>query len=172
MMHASEQYAEQQHMLHENPAYGISGQKYATQIQRLCEQLGTRDVLDWGCGKATLQKNLPFPIQNYDPFVKEYSQPPKPADVVVVTDVMEHIEEDFVGDVLDEIAKLTKHVVFFQIATGPASKTLPDGRNAHITQHKGSWWMNVLLMCFEPISFQATDHGLFFIGSPLGGKTE
>jgi len=161
------EYAALQSAFHiSRPDYGVSGARYADQIRRLSDSLQTRSILDYGCGKCTLQKALPFPIQNYDPFIPEHAVRPKPADIVVCTDVMEHVEEDSVYFVLADIALLTKKAVFFQIATGPAKKVLPDGRNAHITQRSGNWWLHELLVVFEVKSFQLIDDGFIMIGSP------
>lgn len=158
----SDSYKALQEQFHlERPDYGISGYRYADKILQLSEHLNTRDILDYGAGKMTLAKSLPFPIQNYDPFIPEICGYPHPADIVVNTDCMEHVEEEFVRDVLIDIRNLTKKMVFFEIATRPAQKTLPDGRNAHITIHPASWWLERLISYFEPASFD--NFGGFFI---------
>lgn len=168
MNNFSPEYAALQKQFHvERPDYGVSGHRYADYVASLAKSLKTTDVLDYGCGKCTLAKALPFPIQNYDPFIPEHNRVPSPADLVVCTDVMEHIEEVFVNSVIREIADLAKQAVFFQIATGPASKTLPDGRNAHITQHPGSWWMQRLCSHFEPVCFEYGGPGFIFVGEKL-----
>lgn len=146
--------------------YGVSGHKYANAILSLARSMKTESVLDYGAGKQTLAKSLPFPITSYDPFIFELAHEPAPHDLVVCTDVMEHVEEDYVADVLDHINLLTDKVVFFQIATRPAQKTLPDGRNAHITIHPASWWMSELCHFFEPIQFDNQGGGFIFVGTP------
>lgn len=168
-MNASPEYAAMQRQFHINrPDYGVSGQRYADHILDLAQRMKTRSILDYGCGKATLQKSLPFPIQNYDPFVEEYSQRPQPADLVVCTDVMEHIEPEFVGFVLQDIRDLALQAVFFQIATRPASKVLPDGRNAHLIQEGGNWWLDRLLGHFTIRQFQDLGGGLIAICTTKG----
>lgn len=163
----SQDYKHQQELMHQQRQdYGISGHKYADQVLGLAKSLGTRDLLDYGCGKQTLAKSLPFPIQNYDPFIPECSTRPQPADLVVCTDVMEHVEEPYVDDVLADIRDHANKVVFFEIATRPAKKNLPDGRNAHITQHEAAWWMPQLCTYFQPVSFQRFDGFFLFIGEP------
>lgn len=162
-MYSPEYKVLQEQFHRECDAYGISGHKYADQIIGLSRNLQTRDILDYGCGKCTLQKSMPFPIQNYDPFIPEHSTHPIPADVVVCTDVMEHIEPDFVEAVLKDICALTKKAVFFQIATRPAVKILPDGRNAHLTQRSCNWWLDKLLPLFDIKAFQEMPGGLICI---------
>jgi hypothetical protein len=165
-MNATPEYAELQRQFHvARPDYGISGMRYADNVQQIAQRMRTRDILDYGCGKATLQKNIPFPIQNYDPFVPEFSARPQPADLVVCTDVMEHIEPQFVDSVLKDIQSLAKQAVFFQIATRPASKVLPDGRNAHLIQENGNWWLARILPLFDIRQFQDMGGGLIVVAT-------
>lgn len=149
------EYLAQQSKFHiDRPDYGVSGQKHIDPILSLAENLKTRSILDYGCGKATLQKGIPFPIQNYDPCMPEYNRRPTPADLVVCTDVLEHIEQECLADVLDDLQRLTKMLLFVNVATGPAKKILPDGRNAHLIQEDGNWWMSWFLARFDLHSFQ------------------
>lgn len=132
-----------------NQSYGMSGGKWANQIAELSIALDTRDVLDYGCGKSTLALNLPFQINQYDPAIAKYAKRPDPADIVVCTDVLEHIEPDCLDSVLDDLRRLMKKVGFFTVATRPARKTLGDGRNAHLIQENYRWWLPRLLDRFE-----------------------
>lgn len=154
------------------PDYGVSGMRYADNVLQMAQKMGTRDILDYGCGKATLQKSIPFPIQNYDPFIDEYSRRPNPADLVVCTDVLEHIELDCLKDVLEDIHALAKQAVFFQIATRAASKFLPDGRNAHLIQEQGNWWLGRLMYYFDIRQFQDLGGGVIVICTPTIAKEE
>lgn len=167
-MRYSDDYAKIQQQFHlDRPDYGVSGMKYSEHILGIASKLGTRDILDYGCGKATLQKSIPYPIQNYDPFIPEYSKRPVPADIVVCTDVMEHIELPYVNDVLEDIHSLMKQAVFFQIATRAASKFLPDGRNAHLIQENGNWWLARLIEHFDIRQFQDMTGGIIVVGTPI-----
>lgn len=167
----SPEYKALQESFHKScPDYGVSGVRYSEQVLRLSQQLDTRDILDYGCGKCTLSANLPFLITNYDPFIPAYADRPQPHDLVVCTDVMEHVEEEYILGVLSDISSLAKKAAFFQIATRPAKKTLPDGRNAHLVVQPSAWWLGQLNLYFEPVSFQAIPGGLFFLGYPLAQK--
>lgn len=142
--------AAQQQMHREMPHYGVSGQKYTAQVAELAEILGVSEILDYGAGKETLREGLPqYTVRGYDPALDWLSQPPDPAPIVVCTDVMEHIEEERVDTVLAHIADLAQQAAYFQIATVPASKTLPDGRNAHICLQDAQWWLNRLWQYFD-----------------------
>lgn len=141
----SDEYKKLNEELHaRNPTYGRSGSKNVSAVLELSLKHTTKDVLDYGCGKSTLNENLPFQIQQYDPAIEKYATLPLPADIVVCTDVMEHIEPDCLDGVLEHIKSLTKKCVFFIISTAPAKKTLADGRNAHICLHDITWWEDKL----------------------------
>jgi len=138
----SEQYRQQNKQLHEiRPDYGVGGHKHAKEIKELALAMGTKDILDYGCGKRTLEDALGFEIKNYDPAFEELSLPAEPADLVVCTDVLEHIEPECLEDVLDDLRRVTKKAAFLTIATRPAVKNLPDGRNAHLIQQDLKWWL-------------------------------
>ena len=149
-MNYTSTYKQLQEQLHAtNPSYGTSGSKYTDYVLQLSKSLKTRDILDYGCGKSTLQKSLPFPIQEYDPFISEFSFPPQPATLVVCTDVLEHIEPECLTSVLADIASLTLQMAFVQIATRPAQKVLADGRNAHLIQQSMQNWIPLLMNHFD-----------------------
>ncbi len=140
--------------------YGISGHKYAELIQTVMETLGVEEVLDYGAGKETLREALPqYAVHGYDPAIAELSARPEPHDVVACTDVMEHIEPALTENVLDDIASLTRKVVFFQIACRPASKELPDGRNAHINLRPPWEWVKMLAARWRIDNFQNFNDG-------------
>lgn len=146
----SKHYLEQNKILHQyNPNYGISGSRYKDHVLSLSQRYDSTDILDYGCGKGTLSKSLPFPINEYDPAIEGKDSAPKPADIVVCTDVLEHIEPDYLDNVLNDIVRCTRKVAYLVIATGPASKNLPDGRNTHLIQQKKPWWWKKLDPLFE-----------------------
>ena len=140
--------------------YGISGHKYAELIQAVMETLGVEEMLDYGAGKETLREALPqYAVHGYDPAIKQLSERPEPHDVVACTDVMEHIEPALTENVLDDIRDLTRKVVFFQIACRPASKELPDGRNAHINLRSPWEWVKLLAERWQIDNFQNFNNG-------------
>src|SRR6187402_3606554 len=129
----SEDYRRLNQQLHADRAdYGASGQKWANTVRELAKSLPATTILDYGAGKRTLERALGFGISNYDPAVAEISAPPEPADLVVCTDVLEHIEPERIDALLDDLRRLTIRAVFLSVATRPAKKTLADGRNAHL----------------------------------------
>lgn len=136
------EYAEQNRILHEtNATYGISVIKHKDTILKLYENIKATSLLDYGCGKGMLAKNLPFPIWEYDPAIKGKNNAPRPADLVVCIDVLEHVEPDLLDSVLKDIARCMIKIGYFIINTQASTKTLSDGRNAHLIQKDSNWWV-------------------------------
>lgn len=140
----SASYKELNKRLHSKGNYGFSGHKYAPLVANIARQLETRDILDYGCGARTLEHALGYPIRNYDPCIEGLDTPPEPADIVVCSDVLEHIEPDCLDDVLDDLKRVTRKLGVLVIATRPAIKFLEDGRNAHLIQEGIGWWLEKL----------------------------
>lgn len=159
----SESYRAQNAKLHENPAYGVSGAKHFSVVEQLAAVLATRDILDYGCGKRTLQTALGFQIHNYDPCIPGFDNDPAPADLVVCSDVLEHIEPEYLDNVLDDLQRVTKRAVFLVIANRPAKKVLPDGRNAHLIQESGAWWIPKIMARFRIKNFSDQGGEMYFI---------
>ncbi len=167
----SEGYRLLQQELHQNPNYGVASIGYAPFVKQTLELCGARSLSDYGAGKQNLWKALTrlgvkgveyFP---YDPAFPEYG-PPKPADLVCCIDVLEHIEPAFLESVLLDLSRITKQFGFLSIATVPAGKTLPDGRNAHLIQEPSSWWLPKLCRYFEIAQLGRHPQGFWVIVEP------
>lgn len=129
--------------------WGTSGRRYAEEVVEFYKRLEGTTTLDYGSGQETLRKTLaaltpPIRVSCYDPGIKGREGMPKPADLVVCTDVFEHVEPDKIDNVIDHVYTLSAKGVFLAIATRPAKEVLPDGRNAHILLHKPEWWLEKL----------------------------
>lgn len=145
----TDQYRELNAQLHDtNPHYGVSSTKWAPVVAGLAENFGTHDILDYGCGKGLLKSTLGWAIREYDPAIPGKDAPPEPADMVVCTDVLEHIEPECLEHVLNDLQRLTRKVAFLNIATRPAKKILADGRNAHLIQQPLPFWLPLLWQRF------------------------
>ena len=135
--------------LHNDPTYGANARKAGKHVVRFVDEHKCNSVLDYGCGKARLAKAVlksrrDVKWQNYDPARAEFNADPRPADLVVVRDVMEHVEHDKIDNVLKHVASLSNRIAWFVIPEGKSTKTLPDGRNAHLTQLPPAWWAEKL----------------------------
>lgn len=143
----TDEYKEMNQKMHrEKKLYGSYGNRWTEHVLRLAVDVGTEDVLDYGCGKGTLAANMPFDIKQYDPGIPKYEKLPEAADIVVCTDVLEHIEPNCIESVFNHLYLLTKKVIFLVIHNGAAGKHLPDGRNAHLIQKDESYWLGGLFL--------------------------
>lgn len=165
----SESYKIQNTRLHqERDSYGAGGAENADRVREIVKKYNIKNILDYGCGKADLSQVIPN-VTNYDPAIKEYGNEPGPADLVICTDVLEHIEPEYLDNVLDHLCTLTKKMIFISVATRPAKKILTDGRNAHLIQEQIEWWMPKLRKRFKIVSFWGDEGEFYAIGeSDLG----
>jgi hypothetical protein len=139
---ASEEYRRLLREKHSSMVWGKHGHSHEPEVAQLISQLGVKSVLDYGCGCATLSKALPeVKVQEYDPGIPGKDHLPKPADLIVCTDVLEHIEPQLLDSVLRHIFLLARRAAYFVIATRPARELLPDGRNAHLIVQPPEWWL-------------------------------
>lgn len=142
----SRAYCREQVLLHARPAgYGGKGGKWAAAAVALAEACRAQSLLDYGCGRGQLadclrQADVSFAIREYDPAIPGKDMLPEPADVVVCTDVLEHIEPEKLTAVLAHVKRLTRKAALLVVATRPSGKTLTDGRNAHLILESDDWW--------------------------------
>lgn len=141
----SKGYKKQLHALHEKGDFGGKGDKWAPKVEELYAKYKCGSALDYGSGQMKLARALPkLRIACYDPAVPGYDKEPKPADLVICSDVLEHIEPEYIENVMAHIRSLTQVVFFAVIGMEPAMKTLPDGRNAHVLLRSRDWWLDML----------------------------
>ena len=127
---------------------GYSIMEYVFEIGNIIKHTNISTVIDYGCGKARAWKEYNLQrlwnlrdVQLYDPGVEQYAlKPYTPRDLVICTDVLEHVPEHLVDEVLGDISKLATKAIFFNVSTRLASKTLVDGTNAHATVKPAAWW--------------------------------
>lgn len=169
----SDEYRKEQEKLHENPEYGVASVSFAPMVTNLINTLQVNEMLDYGAGKGRLAKSINpdrrVLIELYDPAMPEWSDEPDPREFVTCIDVLEHIEPDMLDNVLDDLQRVTKKYGFFTIHTGPAVKTLTDGRNAHLTQEDYTWWLPKLWSRFKVHQLTHTPHGFYVIVRSLNG---
>lgn len=165
----SEDYRRMQEKLHENPNYGVASIQYAPVVAKIMQQLAITELLDYGAGKGRLGQSLrtilssPLTIHHYDPAVAEWSGRPRPCGFVCCIDVLEHIEPGYLDNVLDDLQNLVERCGFFTVHVGPAIKTLPDGRNAHLIQQPADWWLPRLMSRFGLVVFQRMPQGFWVL---------
>jgi SAM-dependent methyltransferase len=154
------EYADLNRQHHErDPRYGSGSWRWAQEVLDLREIHQAETVLDYGCGKGNLKRALEDPewFHEYDPAVSGKTEKPRFVDMVVCTDVLEHIEPDLLENVLTDIKKLTRKIALLVIATRPAKANLPDGSNTHKIIQDADWWREQLGRHFYILSVVA--HG-------------
>ena len=140
----------QQH--HDRQEWGLQSIKYWKAVKEVCDRNGFASLLDYGCGKRSLERALtPFGIKvtNYDPAFPELAASPEPHDFVVCTDVLEHVEPECLDAVIADLVRVTKQIGFFVVATRPSLKNLPDGTNPHRIVENRDWWLSKLAPFFN-----------------------
>jgi SAM-dependent methyltransferase len=140
--------------------------KFPPHIKKYIEQKNKKSVsiLDYGSGLGqwTWRNYGEYPrgllgamgrnIQSiwlYDPAVEGYDQKPPVDyrfDLVTCADVMEHIPEEFVEQVVNEMAMYCKEDgrLIFAISGNPAYKQFEDGENVHCTVKPIEWWEEII----------------------------
>lgn len=111
-------------------------------------------LLDYGCGKGLHAPQVfsncrPYLQQMYlyDPCVDPYTKKPDcKFNIIGSADVMEHIPEDCVDEVLDDIYSFLEPngIALFAISGSPAIKSFIDGENFHVTVKPLEWWKEKL----------------------------
>lgn len=129
--------------------YGAGGGYWADEVLRLVDRSAATSVLDYGCGKGTLGEELRkrrpgLDVRDYDPCVPGRATAPARAHIVACTDVLEHVEPDLIGNVLDHLVDRTERAALLVIACKKGSKRLPDGSRAHKIVESPAWWLDRL----------------------------
>ncbi|MFT4520996.1 MAG: hypothetical protein ACI9JM_003407 [Halioglobus sp.] len=118
---------------------------------------GAATLLDFGSGKGKLYQDdidsedvrrkllAQWPgvkVSCYDPGYEPYAGAIEgPFDAVISTDVVEHIPEEDIPWLLDELFGHAQVCIYVVAACYPAKKKMPDGSNAHCTIRPPRWWV-------------------------------
>ena len=154
--------------------YGMSARAYASTVLELIRLHDFKSVLDYGCGKGSL-RDLIFAlagldtanlIKEYDPAIWDKDRPVESAELVVCIDVLEHVEPEKLDFVLRHIRRMGWRMFFATVSLIPATKTLEDGRNAHLIIKPQQWWLDALLDHWDMRAYYGTEKGFVFVGVP------
>jgi hypothetical protein len=153
----------------ENPAtmMGEMLLNWVWDIQDLVGRYKPSNFLDFGCGKGYAYRNrqvgrlFDCSILMHDIGVPEYTSRPDPSivDAIVSCDVLEHIPEELLPEVLGYWGQCNPKFVFATVAQYPSTATLSDGTNAHVTLKSREWWealFNKHLQCPTLIAYGPT----------------
>lgn len=137
-------YRAEQAVLHADPrGYGGKGKKWADVVETIAREYGASSMLDYGCGQGSLAivlRDRGWTVREYDPAIPGKDERPSFADLVVCTDVLEHVERERLPAVLGHVRSLCRQVALLVVALDPSNKTLRDGRNAHLILESPDWW--------------------------------
>lgn len=141
---------EQYRILHASGRYMNVGLNKAPFILPHVEAFKPRSVVDYGSGKGRISDlilNLYGSVKRtaaYDPAVPGRDTKPEPCDLLISIDMLEHVPEDELDDVLSDMKRLAPHAVLI-IGVTPATTILPNGENAHATVKPASWWRSKII---------------------------
>lgn len=122
---------------------------YSPDISELAKKFDAKTILDYGCSDGTqytrmrLHERFNYPLPYlYEPSIPFLSMFPKRTfDMVVCTDVLEHVAAPLVDQILTRIMYFADKVAYLSIADTPANLVLSNGENAHCTLKPAEWWV-------------------------------
>ena len=164
------------HSVNQSNWIGEALAEYKHNVFNLIKENNVKNILDYGCGKAKFHsilfnnKKVPgspmgIDITPYDPAVPEFANKPTGQyDLVLCVDVMEHVQEDKVEEVLKDIFTFSNRI-FLTITCYPATQVLLNGKNAHYTIKEPDWWKEKL----KP--YDGSYISIFQTKPDRGGKT-
>jgi hypothetical protein len=136
--------------IHNSSPFGKRS-KLPKHLESFVEEINPNSILDFGCGKGRLISALAekYPdksISGYDPgnTVYDRSLDDVNVDLLISSDVLEHIEPEYVDETLKYLSTKSKYI-YHLIALSPAKLILPDGRNAHLILESKEWWRQKFL---------------------------
>lgn len=135
--------------------YGKTSIKLYDMLKKIINDLNISSVLDYGCGKSKLldliKKNKKIKIYRYDPAIKKYSKLTKnKTDLVICTDVLQHVPLYDLDRVLKEIKSKGIYILFYIKCTNHKTK-LPNGTYANCTVYDKKWWLEKLSNYYDDI---------------------
>lgn len=177
-MTRAEELIAQYREVHRGKVYGQTSELLTGFILRQVAFLPPpKSILDYGCGQSRtadwLAKIYDATAYRYDPALPDHAVLPEiETDLVICTDVMEHIPLEDVDRVLAEIRGISANA-FFNISCVKAAEILPNGENAHCTVRPARWWAARLGAHFDTVrkvrSF--TPNSVSLVTWPRPGET-
>lgn len=154
---------EQYKIIHQSQAYGQGAAKTRRRIGPWVVLKRPLSMLDYGAGRSKMVDLINSPglsvRHRFDPAISEIATVPLSSyDLVTCTDVLEHLDESEINQVLAHIKSLSAAAII-AADTRPASTVLPSGENAHATVQPPEWWqrkIEAIFGCGELIHVSGT----------------
>jgi len=151
-MTISSEYRDALTEFHERSNWGVTGAIYGgptlTNLFEAFPEIET--ILDYGCGEGALKKYFDDKgVQKnwtlYDPGMPQYKEKPKGTfDLVITTDVLEHVEPHMMSAVLKELSEYSNDFLYNDIACYLTNKQFPFGpyigQDLHINLEAPDTW--------------------------------
>jgi hypothetical protein len=130
---------------------GLSVLSHWKEIGELVTMFGVRTILDFGSGAGD-QYQDPHNVHRrwglqwhnirlYDPAFPGINERPKDNyDMVISSDVLEHIRKADVPEAIDFMFKHSRKIVWASVCCREAKKLFDDGTNMHVTIEPVTWW--------------------------------
>jgi len=185
----SDEYKKLNKELHESiSGYGKIAKSKTRKSLQVTRTVGAGSLLDYGCGKGKLVKVLRRELPNihyteYDPAILgKDTAPDGTFDLVTCTDVLEHIEPEFLSNTLHHLFSYAYKALYIVVARKLSNKQLGDGRNTHLIVQDHKEWKKLIKQYCEEYGFSikhATDYSkvqksefLIYSNSYLQGKKQ
>ena len=136
--------------------------RHVSSIQKLAQATRSKSVLDFGSGKGeqyvedlrtkdgeVIASSLHEywgvdEIACYDPGVRDdTSMLARCYDGVVATNVLDHLPEEDLPWILDQVFSMATKFVYANMSEYAANAWLPNGENARVTRRPVEWWVDL-----------------------------
>jgi 2-polyprenyl-3-methyl-5-hydroxy-6-metoxy-1,4-benzoquinol methylase len=117
------------------------------QIQAIVKRLSGAEkpsLLDYGCGKGVFLQAMKLTgwfrfVRGYDPAVDAFkARPAQQYDVVICLDVLDQLEEPFIGPLIEDVAQFTRCVALFDVIT------VQTEARAHLNPRSAAAWQELI----------------------------
>lgn len=136
-----------------------SAERWGHLVVQLASWVGTRVVLDYGCGNQRLAVALVpkgLSVRGYDPTVLGLDTPPESADLAVCISLLQHVDPAQMGEVLSQLAACTRKVALVTASIRASAMPL-------------AWWLERLSAAFDVLDVQqAPDAEFAALVAPKG----
>jgi hypothetical protein len=154
-------------MHNSQPGYG-AGLRHYEYIKLIIQHYKFKTALDYGCGKGRMADSLNTAglvvCSKYDPAINSISTKPRSTfDFVINTDVLEHVPQDHLNEVISDFKVYSNTAVVIP-HLGRATAVLPSGENAHCTILPPDKWSDILKRYYSFVQLHQHDspnHALF-----------
>ena len=168
----SPEYRAQIEKYHNKRPWGGAIRGKAQMLNKYMIMSGAKSLLDYGCGRSDLKKelqatygNFPYILNEYEPGIPELAGDPPVSDAVISRDVVEHVEPAKIDNVIKHIHDKCNMWTWHKICLRAATGAFPGGeQNLHLTIKPGFWWLQKFEPYFEFLETNINEGFCSFLG--------